>query len=184
MVSAASVLKSPELPRCLGAAGLFNFHKLVHMPRISSGLLVYRTKAGAVEVLLVHPGGPFWKNKDLGAWTIPKGEVNPGEDLLVAARREFKEETGYEPDGPFAPLSPVKQKSGKIVHAWTCAGDFDAASCKSNTYRMEWPAKSGKWAEFPEVDCAEYFSLDVAATKINPAQVAFLHELAELLAHR
>jgi predicted NUDIX family NTP pyrophosphohydrolase len=152
------------------------------MPRTSAGLLVYRHSDRGLEVLLVHPGGPFWANKDLGAWTIPKGEVNPGEDLLATAQREFKEETGYDARGPFAPLAPVKQKSGKIVHAWACTGDFDAAGCKSNSFRMEWPAKSGKWAEFPEVDCAEYFPLDVAATKINPAQVAFLQELAELLA--
>lgn len=152
------------------------------MPRVSSGLLAYRKKAGVVEVLLVHPGGPFWANKDLGAWTIPKGEVNPGEELLATAQREFREETGFDPSGPFIPLAPIKQKSGKTVHAWACAGDFDVAACKSNTFRMEWPAKSGKWAEFPEVDCAEYFPLDAAARKLNPAQVAFLDQVVELLA--
>ncbi|MBC8107476.1 MAG: NUDIX domain-containing protein [Anaerolineae bacterium] len=154
------------------------------MPRTSSGLLAYRKKARVIEVLLVHPGGPFWANKDLGTWTIPKGEVNSGEDLLATAKREFKEETGHDASGPFMPLAPIKQKSGKIVHAWAFAGDFDVTACKSNTFRMEWPAKSGQWAEFPEVDCAEYFSLDAAAKKLNPAQVAFLDELAKLLTRK
>lgn len=148
--------------------------------KTSAGILVYRRRGAsddAIEVLLVHPGGPLWENKDLGAWTIPKGEVKDGEDLLATARREFEEETGHAAPGPFVELSPVKQKSGKTVHAWACEADLDVATCKSNTFRMEWPLKSGKWAEFPEVDCAEYFTLDVAATKINPAQAAFLNEL-------
>ena len=148
------------------------------MPPISSGLLVYRRTDAGVEVLLVHPGGPYFAKKDLGTWSIPKGEVNDGEDLLVAARREFAEETGFEAREPFTALAPIKQKGGKIVHAWACEGDFDVAHCKSNTFRMEWPAKSGKFAEFPEIDCAEYFSLEEAARKINPAQTPFLIELS------
>jgi predicted NUDIX family NTP pyrophosphohydrolase len=120
-------------------------------------------------------------NKDFGAWTIPKGEVNKGEDPLATARREFTEETGHEASGPFTALKPIKQKGGKIVHAWACEADIDVATCKSNSFRMEWPVKSGKWAEFPEVDCAEYFSLEVAVAKINPAQVVLLGELRELI---
>jgi predicted NUDIX family NTP pyrophosphohydrolase len=152
--------------------------------KTSAGILVYRRRGASndtIEVLLAHPGGPFWANKDLGAWTIPKGEVKPDEDLLATAQREFEEETGHAAPGPFVALAPVKQKSGKTVHAWACEADLDVATCKSNTFRMEWPLKSGKWAEFPEVDCAEYFTLDVAATKINPAQVSFLNELVTKL---
>lgn len=151
------------------------------MPRISAGILVYRQGDRALEVLLVHPGGPFWTKKDLGAWGIPKGEVKAGEDLLETARREFEEETGHAAPGPFVELAPVKQKSGKLVHAWACEADLDVATCKSNTFRMEWPLKSGKWAEFPEIDCAEYFTLETAAQKIIPAQAAFLEQLVGLI---
>ncbi len=114
------------------------------MPRISAGLLMYRIKDGATEVLLAHPGGPYFVNKDDGAWTIPKGEPNAGEDLLVAARREFAEETGVTPIGPFIPLKPIEQKGGKIVHAWAFRGDCDPTAITSNTFAMEWPPKSGR----------------------------------------
>ncbi|CAN5357278.1 NUDIX domain-containing protein [soil metagenome] len=148
------------------------------MPRISAGILAYRRSEGALEVLLVHPGGPLWAKRDLGAWTIPKGEVDPGEELLAAAQREFTEETGFTASAPFLLLSPVKQKGGKTVHAWACEGDFDAAACRSMSCRIEWPAGSGRWLEFPEIDRAEYFPPEIAANKINPAQVAFLEELS------
>jgi len=146
---------------------------------------MFRRRRPGLEVLLVHPGGPFWKNKDLGAWSIPKGEVEEGEDLLAAAQREFAEELGFAPSGvatgPFIPLSPVKQKSGKVVHAWGFEGDCDPAGCKSNTMRMLWPPKSGKWITIPEVDRAEFFDLATAKGKINPAQAALVDELATRL---
>ena len=145
--------------------------------RVSAGLLVYRKRGGELQVLLVHPGGPFWKNKDAGAWSIPKGEVASGEELLEAARREFAEETGFAASGMFVPLRPVKQKSGKLVHAWAVEAEVDPGACRSNTFEMEWPPRSGKRGEFPEVDRAEYFDLATAKKKINPAQAAFLAEL-------
>jgi predicted NUDIX family NTP pyrophosphohydrolase len=153
------------------------------MPRISAGLLMYRRRPGGLEVLLVHPGGPFWKNKDAGAWSIPKGEVEEGEDRLTAARREFAEELGFAANasGRYVPLTPVKQKSGKVVHAWAFEGDCDPSACKSNTMRMLWPPKSGKWITVPEVDQAEFFDLPTARAKINPAQAALLAELAQAL---
>ena len=145
------------------------------MGKTSAGLLMYRIRGGRTEVLLAHPGGPFWKNKDAGAWSIPKGEVADGEDPLAAARREFVEELGTSAgDGPFAPLPPVKQRGGKTVLAWACAGDLDAAVIRSNSFTMEWPPRSGKQVEFPEIDRAEWFDLPTAATKINPAQAALL----------
>ena len=147
------------------------------MPKISAGLLMYRRRPGGVEVLLVHPGGPLWKKRDDGVWTIPKGEIDPGEELLAAAKREFEEETGSKPNGPFIPLSPVTQKSGKIVHAWAFEGDMDIASIKSNTFSMEWPRKSGKWMRFPEIDRGDFFDPQAAKQKIKPAQAAFLDEL-------
>jgi len=151
------------------------------MPQISAGLLLYRITHGKPEVLLVHPGGPFWRNKEDGAWSIPKGEVAEGEDLLEAARREFEEETGCALAGPFIPLKPVKQKSGKVVHAWAVRGDLDASAIRSNMFTMEWPPKSGKMTEFPEVDRAEFFDLERAKKKINPAQAALIAELQERL---
>jgi predicted NUDIX family NTP pyrophosphohydrolase len=147
------------------------------MPKTSAGLLLYRVRRDALEFLLVHPGGPFWKNKDAGAWTIPKGEIDDNEDPLTAAIREFEEELGFKPSGPFVELTPVKQKGGKIVHAWAFAGDCDPTQIKSNTFSMEWPPKSGKQAEFPEVDRAEFFSVEAAKTKINPGQIPLLEEL-------
>ena len=138
---------------------------------------MYRRRAGALQVLLVHPGGPFWAKKDLGAWTIPKGEVAEGEDLLATARREFEEETSLRPDGPFAPLGSITQKAGKVVHAWAFEGDCDPTAVRSNTYKVEWPPRSGQWREFPEVDRAEWFSLDDARAKINAAQAELLARL-------
>ena len=142
---------------------------------------MYRRRSDGPEVLLVHPGGPFWKNKDDGAWTIPKGEVADGEDLLATAIREFKEETGTGPTGNFVPLSPVKQKGGKVVHAWAVEGDLDTSTFRSNAFRMEWPPRSGKQVEFPEVDRAEFFDFATARAKINSAQIAWIDELATRL---
>lgn len=152
------------------------------MPKKSAGLLLYRrTNDSGVEVLLVHPGGPFWRNKDAGAWTIPKGEFDD-EDPLAAARREFKEETGSAPpDGQNIPLTPIKQKNGKIVHAWAVEGDFDPATLKSNVFEMEWPPRSGRTQKIPEVDRAEWFAPDVAKQKILSGQGALITELLAIL---
>jgi predicted NUDIX family NTP pyrophosphohydrolase len=151
------------------------------MPRISSGLLMYRRRPDGLQVLLVHPGGPFWKNKDEGAWSIPKGEVCEGEELLACAQREFTEETGFTAAGDFLALNPIKQKGGKIVHAWAFEGDCDPTAIKSNTFKIEWPPRSGKWITIPEVDRAEFFDIATAKQKINPAQADFLHQLTALL---
>jgi predicted NUDIX family NTP pyrophosphohydrolase len=147
------------------------------MSKISAGLLPYRLRNGVLEFLLVHPGGPFWKNKDAGAWTIPKGEIAEGEEPLNTAIREFQEELGFAPAGPFAELPPIKQKGGKTVYAWAFEGDCDPADIKSNTFSMEWPPRSGRQSEFPEVDRAEFFNLEDAKTKINSAQIPLLEEL-------
>jgi len=154
------------------------------MPRISASLLLYRRRENKLEVLLVHPGGPFWKNKDDGAWSIPKGEVDEGEDLLATAKREFKEETGFDVAGDFVALAPIKQKAGKIVHAWAIEGEIDTSAVKSNTFRCEWPPRSGKYEQFPEVDRAEFFELEIARLKINPGQIPLLDELASVVAAR
>ena len=145
---------------------------------------MYRlTSDGTPEVLLVHPGGPFFADKDAGSWTIPKGMPDGGEDLLACARREFREETGFDPGaGPFVPLGEVKQKGGKTVHAWAFAGDCDPADVKSNAFKCQWPPRSGKWASFPEVDRAGFFTIDEARLKLNPAQVAFLERLRDATA--
>jgi predicted NUDIX family NTP pyrophosphohydrolase len=149
--------------------------------KISAGLLMYRWREENLEVLLAHPGGPFWRNKDEGAWSVCKGEAATGEDLLATAIREFAEETGVRPAGPFVELTPVRQKGGKIVHAWAVAGNCDPAQIRSNSFRLEYPPRSGLFHEFPEIDRAEFFSLDTARKKINPAQVVFLDELAAQL---
>lgn len=151
------------------------------MSKTSAGLLMYRRRNDGIEVLLVHPGGPFFRNKDEGAWTIPKGEVEPNEDFLATAKREFAEETGLTPAAPFTPLSPIKQKGGKTVLAWAFEGDCDPAKIKSNQFEMEWPPRSGNRMTFPEIDRAEFFDLVTAKTKINPAQAALIDELAEIL---
>ena len=141
---------------------------------------MFRRRESGPEVLLVHPGGPFWAKKDLGAWTIPKGELEDGEDELATAQREFEEETGIRPAGPFHPLGRVKQKSGKVVHAWAFEGDCAPETIRSNTFKMEWPARSGMWREYPEVDQAQWFALQEARRRINPAQVALLEALPGL----
>jgi len=143
---------------------------------------MYRRVAGTLQFLLVHPGGPFWKNKDAGAWSIPKGEVEETEDPFSAARREFEEELGIQPVGNFCELQSIKQKSGKIVHAWGFEGDCDPTRIKSNTFTIEWPPKSGKMTAFPEVDRAEFFGLEEARMKINPAQIPFLEEVVRSVA--
>ncbi len=154
------------------------------MPRISAGLLMYRIKDGAVQVLLAHPGGPFFQNKDEGSWSIPKGEPEKDEDLLVAAQREFAEETGLKPIGPLVPLRPIQQKGGKVVYAWAFAGDCDTAVLKSNTFTIEWPPRSGRQAEFPEIDRAEFFDLPAAKKKIKAGQEALLDELEAILSRK
>ena len=154
------------------------------MGKVSAGLLMYRLCEGTVEALLIHPGGPFWKNKDEGAWSIPKGEVIEGEPLEDAARREFQEELGIPPADPLLSLGTVKQKSGKLVHAWAFEGDCDPRTIRSNTFTLEWPPKSGKLQQFSEADRAQFFDLATAKRKINPAQVAFLDRLAETVAPR
>jgi predicted NUDIX family NTP pyrophosphohydrolase len=143
----------------------------------SAGILLWR-RAAEVEVLLVHPGGPFWAKKDLGAWSIPKGEHDEGEDARACAIREFTEETGSEPSpGELDDLGTIKQRAGKIVQAWALEGDLDAAAVTSNTFSMQWPPRSGQLREFPEVDRAEWFSVAEARKRINPAQAAFLDRL-------
>jgi predicted NUDIX family NTP pyrophosphohydrolase len=149
-------------------------------PKQSAGLLLYRRPAGRLQVLLVHPGGPFWQKKDLGAWSIPKGEFATGEDALAAATREFHEETGLEVTSPVTPLTPVKQPGGKIVHAWAVEGDFDPRALKSNTFSLEWPPRAGRPQEFPEVDRAAWFDLEEAKRRINRGQSALLEELEQL----
>jgi predicted NUDIX family NTP pyrophosphohydrolase len=153
------------------------------MAKQSAGLLVYRRRGDALEVFLVHPGGPFWRNKDLRAWSIPKGEFASSEDPLEAARREFHEETGFTAEGQFVPLQPLKQPSGKTVHAWAIEDDFDPAQLHSNTFQLEWPPKSGKLMELPEVDGAEWFDLDVGRKKILPGQRGLLDQLTKLHSH-
>jgi predicted NUDIX family NTP pyrophosphohydrolase len=153
--------------------------------RVSAGILLYRIVDGVPQVFLVHPGGPFWTRKDDGAWTIPKGEVESEDDssadLLATARREFAEETGTHVDGAFLPLAPIRQKSGKRVHAWALAGDIDASAIVSNTFTLEWPPRSGALRTYPEVDRGAWFSLEEARRKLLPAQCAFIDELQALL---
>lgn len=151
------------------------------MTKQSAGILLYRLKDDEIEVLLVHPGGPFFTKKDKGWWTIPKGEVFSNEPLLEAAIREFQEETGYLPSGNFMQMSSVEQKGGKQVHCWAVAGDLDAYKIKSNTFPLEWPSGSGKILDFPEVDQARWFSLREAECFINERQQTFLTELKALL---
>ena len=151
------------------------------MPRLSAGLLMYRIKDGVLQVLLAHPGGPFFAKKDEGAWSIPKGEPDADEDLFITAQREFEEETGVKPTGPFLPLKPIQQKGGKIVHAWAFEGDCDPTTCISNTFTMEWPPRSGKQQEFPEIDRAEFFDLAAARKKITARQDGLIEELEAML---
>lgn len=148
----------------------------------SAGLLLFRRRGGTLEVFLAHPGGPFWKNRDAGAWTIPKGLPYDGEEALAAARREFEEETGIVPREPFIPLGSIRQKAGKTVHAWAWAGDADPDAVASNEVRAEWPRGSGRWLTFPEVDRCAWFTSDAAREKINPAQAALIDRLKAALA--
>ena len=143
---------------------------------------MYRLRNGAVEVLLVHPGGPFWQNKDAGAWTIPKGELNENEDPLTAAQREFHEELGYSPTGPFHSLGSIKQKAGKLVHAWAVEGNRDPTTTHCNTVELEWPPRSGKKITFPEIDRAEFFTVEQARVRINSAQIPLLDTVKKLVA--
>jgi predicted NUDIX family NTP pyrophosphohydrolase len=147
------------------------------MPRTSAGILMFRRPGAAIEIFLIHPGGPFWAKKDLGAWSIPKGEYGPDEEPLDAARREFNEETGFTVDGEFIPLPPIKQKGGKIVSAWAVEGNVNASAIQSNSFSMEWPPKSGRQAEFPEVDRAGWFDRDEARLKLNPGQAPLVDAL-------
>jgi predicted NUDIX family NTP pyrophosphohydrolase len=149
--------------------------------RVSAGLLLFRRRHHIVEVMLVHPGGPFWARKDEGAWSIPKGEMEDGEDGLAAARREVEEETGARPSGAFIPLDQVRQPGGKVVHAWAVESDFDTATLRSNLFEMEWPPRSGRRLAFPEVDRAEWFTLADAARKILAGQQPLLRQLEERL---
>ncbi len=149
--------------------------------RKSAGILVYKKKGESLELFLVHPGGPFWKGKEKGAWSIPKGEFTDKEDPLAAAQREFEEETGKQLCGDFLELKTIQQKGGKLVHAWAVEGDIDAASIVSNTFKQEWPYKSGKWQTYAEVDKAGWFSVEEAKEKINPAQAALIEDLVDKL---
>jgi predicted NUDIX family NTP pyrophosphohydrolase len=148
--------------------------------KFTAGLLLFR-RCGELEVLLIHPGGPFWAKKDLGAWSLPKGEIEENEEPLDAAKREFAEETGFAVSGEFLPLNPIRQSGGKIVHAWAVEGDCDAARVQSNLFSMEWPPKSGTLRQFPEVDRAAWFSIPEARGRILPAQKDFLEQLSSLL---
>ena len=151
------------------------------MTKLSAGLLMFRRSQGAVDVLLVHPGGPFWEKKDLASWSLPKGEYPEGEEAFAAAKREFEEETGIRPEGQFIPLGQIRQPSGKLVTAWAFEGDCDPATIKSNLFSMEWPGGSGRVQEFPEIDRGEWFTFAVARRKILKGQVSFLERLAEHL---
>ncbi len=150
--------------------------------RTSAGILLWRSRQGRVEVLLAHQGGPFWVKKDIGHWTIPKGEVEPGEEFVTVARREFAEETGHEaPNQPLIELGQIRQKSGKLVLGWAAEGDLDPATATSNTFDMEWPPRSGTVRTFPEIDRVEWFPLDEARRRLKAAQVPFLDRLQAAL---
>lgn len=151
------------------------------MTKTSAGLLMYRLRDGGLQVLLAHPGGPHWGRRDAGVWSIPKGELEPGESPLAAAQREFEEETAVKPQGPYLELPTVRQKAGKIVYSWAFEGDCDPAKICSNTFELEFPPRSGRMVEFPEIDRAEFFSPEEARVKINPAQAALIDVLEEKL---
>jgi predicted NUDIX family NTP pyrophosphohydrolase len=154
------------------------------MAKQSAGLLVFRIKNIVPEILIVHPGGPFWAKKDVESWSIPKGEFETGETPLDAALREFREEIGEEITGDFIPLTPVKMSSGKIIHAFAIEHDFDISNAKSNTFTLEWPPKSGKYQEFPEIDKFAWFDFETSRIKLSKAQHAFVEELKNLLSRR
>jgi predicted NUDIX family NTP pyrophosphohydrolase len=148
---------------------------------VSAGLLLYRRAGGKLEVFLAHPGGPFWQRKDTGAWTIPKGAIEPGESPLIAACREFQEETGLAPQGPFLELGSIRQKAGKVIHAWAWEGDADPAAVRSNSMQTEWPRGSGRLISFPEVDRCAWFEPAAARIRINPAQAELIDRLEAAL---
>lgn len=164
----------------MNVAEILYLIKTTPMVKQSAGILLYRFKHHTMEVLLVHPGGPFWAKKDAAAWSIPKGEFDDAEDALDAAKREFKEETGIAVNGDFIALKPVKLKSGKVIYAFALQGDLDASLISSNYFEIEWPPRSGKRQSFPEVDKSEWFTIAVAKEKINAAMVPLLDELSEL----
>jgi len=149
---------------------------------VSAGLLLFRRTRGMLEIFLAHPGGPFWANRDVGAWTIPKGAVNEGEDLIDGACREFREETGIVASPPFIALGSIRQKAGKVVHAWAWEADADPDRIESNLTRSEWPRGSGRWLTYPEVDRCAWYAAAAAREKINPAQAAFIDRLESELA--
>ena len=151
------------------------------MAKTSAGLLLYRVSDQGLQVFLAHPGGPLWAKKDLGAWSIPKGELDPEEDALAAAQREFAEETGQQVTGDFIPLTPLKQPGGKTVHAWAVEGECDPGAVRSNLFTIEWPPRSGRRQEFPEIDRAGWFSIEEARGKILQGQAGFLDELVRKL---
>jgi len=151
------------------------------MPKQSAGILLYRKTDNTLQVFLVHPGGPFFKNKDEGSWTIPKGEFLDDEEPLTAAKREFQEETGQQIDGDFISLGSIKQKSGKTVYAWAIEGDIDHETIVSNVFDLEWPPRSGKMISVPEVDKAGWFDVEIVKQKINPAQIPLIERLNNIL---
>jgi predicted NUDIX family NTP pyrophosphohydrolase len=156
----------------------FCYNKI--MPTVSAGLLLYRKRGGSLQVFLVHPGGPLWSKKDAGVWSIPKGLVDQGENPLEGAKREFQEETGFTASGQFIPLRPVKLRSGKVIQAWAIESDCDPGMIKSNMFSMEWPPRSGRQQEFPEVDRAAWFDIEEAKQKINQGQAGLLEELERM----
>lgn len=161
------------LPTCMAGKG-----------KESAGLLLFRRHGEGLEILLAHPGGPFWVRRDPGAWTIPKGQVEPGENHLDCARREFAEETGFAPAGPFVPLGSIRQRSGKVVHAWAAEEDWDPAGLRSNLFEVEWPARSGRMQRYPEIDRAAWFDVGEARRRILPAQEPLIDALLAHLASR
>ena len=154
------------------------------MARQSAGLLVYKRAKSGHQIFLVHPGGPFWAKKDRGAWSIPKGEFAEGEEALAAACREFREEVGQDVAGPFVALTPRRQPSRKMIHAWAVEGEVDAEALVSNEFELEWPPRSGRMQRFPEVDAGAWFAFDEAKGRIQPGQLPILEELAQLLEER
>ena len=163
------------------AAASSTLARMAKRSNVSAGLLLFRRFGGELEVFLAHPGGPFWRDRDLGVWTVPKGLMEESEDPLVAAIREFEEETAIRPAGPFLPLGSVRQKAGKVVHAWACEGEADPRWARSNVMRTEWPRGSGRWLTFPEVDRCEWFDARTARRKINPAQAELIDRLEAAL---
>jgi predicted NUDIX family NTP pyrophosphohydrolase len=148
--------------------------------KLSAGILMFRKEGSTLQLFLVHPGGPFWRNKDAGAWSIPKGEYEEGEDPHEAAKREFREETGIEADGKFLPLGEIKQPSGKLITAWALEGDCSPSAVRSNLFSMEWPPKSGRQQEFPEIDRADWFSVSEAKKRIVKGQIGFIDRIVAL----